>query len=103
MPAMPTRGLRILAELLDARGRPRDAALPLASASVDPSAPQLSGDDVPRYDQLRQRITDQIGADAHQRLADQAALLPRAQISGQALAVLDAVARQPMTDSARVR
>jgi predicted ATPase/DNA-binding SARP family transcriptional activator len=89
--------LRILAELLEALGRPRDAALLLASASRDPAAPQISGDDIPRYQRLRQRIIDQIGTDAYQRLADQAALLPRAQVPDQALAVLSALTRQPMT------
>jgi predicted ATPase/DNA-binding SARP family transcriptional activator len=84
--------LRILAELLEALGRPHDAALLLASASLDPAAPQISGDDIPRYQRLRQRIIDQIGTEAHQRLADRAALLPRAQIPDQALAVLAALA-----------
>jgi hypothetical protein len=89
--------LRILAELLEALGRPHDAALLLASASLDPAAPQVTGADIPRYQRLRQRIIDQIGTDAHQRLADRAALLPRAQVPDQALAVLSAVERQPMT------
>ena len=78
--------LRILAELLEALGRPQDAALLLASASVDPSAPPVTGDDVSRYRELQRRITGQIGAGAHQRLADQAALLPRAQVLDRALA-----------------
>jgi hypothetical protein len=84
--------LRILAELLEALGRPQDAAL-LASVSIDPSAPPVTGDDVPRYRELQRRITGRIGADAHQRLADQAALLPRAQVLDQALAALAATAR----------
>jgi tetratricopeptide (TPR) repeat protein len=85
--------LRILAELLEALGRPRDAALLLACASTDPAAPQVSGDDIPRYHQLEQRIIDQIGTDAHRRLADQAALIPRAQVPDQALVMLAALAR----------
>ena len=89
--------LRILAELLEAVGRPRDAALLLASASLDPAAPQVSGEDITRYHRLQQRIIDQIGTDAHQRLADQAAVLPRSQVTDQALAVLAAVARRPLT------
>ena len=80
--------LRILAELLEALGRPRDAALLLASASADPSAPPVTGDDIPRYRELQRRITGQIGTDAHQRLADQAALLNRAQVLDRALAAL---------------
>jgi predicted ATPase/DNA-binding SARP family transcriptional activator len=85
--------LRILAELLEALGRPQDAALLLASASADPSAPPVTGDDVPRYRDLQRRVADQIGTDAHQRLADQAALLPRVQVLDQALAALAATAR----------
>ena len=80
--------LRILAELLEALGRPQDAALLLASASTDPSAPPVTGDDIPRYRELQRRVIDQIGADAHQRLADQAALLPRVQVLDRALAAL---------------
>jgi predicted ATPase/DNA-binding SARP family transcriptional activator len=89
--------LRILAELLEALGRPQDAALLLASASVDPSAPPVTGDDVPRYRELQRQISDQIGADAHQRLADQAALLPRVQVLDRALAALAAAARMTAT------
>ena len=85
--------LRILAELLEALGRPRDAALLLASASADPSAPPVTGDDVPRYRELQRRIADQIGTDAHQRLADQATLLPRVQVLDRALAALAVPAR----------
>jgi tetratricopeptide (TPR) repeat protein len=85
--------LRILAELLEALGRPQDAALLLASASADPSAPPVTGDDIPRYRELQRRVVDQIGPDAHQRLADQAALLPRAQVLDQAVAALAATAR----------
>ena len=85
--------LRILAELLEALGRPQDAALLLASASTDPSAPPVTGDDIPRYRELQRRITDQIGTGAHQRLADQAALLPRVQVLDRALAALAAAAR----------
>jgi tetratricopeptide (TPR) repeat protein len=95
--------LRILAEMLEALGRPHDAALLLASASLDPAAPQVSGDDIPRYRQLQQRIIDQIGADAHQRLADRAALLPRARVPDQALAVLAAIARQPTIATSDLR
>jgi predicted ATPase/DNA-binding SARP family transcriptional activator len=89
--------LRILAELLEALGRPQDAALLLASASLDSAAPQISGDDIPRYQRLEQRIIDQIGTDAHHRLADQAAMLPRAQVPDLALAALAGVARLTMT------
>jgi hypothetical protein len=64
----------------------------LAGASVDPSAPPVSGDDVPRYRELQRRIADQIGPDAHQRLADQAALLSRAQVLDRALTALTAAA-----------
>jgi predicted ATPase/DNA-binding SARP family transcriptional activator len=85
--------LRILAELLEALGRPQDAALLLAAASTDPSAPPVTGDDGPRYRDLQRRIVGQIGTDAHQRLADQAALLPRVQVLDQALAALAATAR----------
>ena len=84
--------LRILAELLAELGRPQDAALLLASANADPSAPPVTGDDVPRYRELQRRVIDQIGTDAHQRLADQAALLPRAQVLDRALAALAATA-----------
>jgi predicted ATPase/DNA-binding SARP family transcriptional activator len=98
--------LRILAELLEALGRPRDAALLLASASLDPAAPQVSGDDIPRYQQLQQRIIGEIGSDAHQRLADQAVLLSRAQVVDHALAVLAALsdhgrAANPFVGAAR--
>ena len=86
--------LRILAELLEALGRPQDAALLLASASTDPSAPPATGDDVPRYRELQRRVTGQIGTGAHQRLVDQAALLPRVQVLDQALAALTAAARR---------
>ena len=82
--------LRILAELLEALGCPRDAALLLASASTDPSAPPVTGDDIPRYHDLQHRITSQIGADAHQRLVDQAALLSRVQVLDRALTALAA-------------
>lgn len=85
--------LRILAELLQALGRPQDAALLLASASLDPSAPPVTGDDVPRYRELRRRVINQIGTDAHQRLADQAALLPRVQVLDRALGALATTAR----------
>jgi len=85
--------LRILAELLETRGRPHDAALLLASASADPSAPPVSGDDIPRYRELQRRITGQIGTGAHQRMTDEAALLPRAQILDRALAALATTAR----------
>jgi len=85
--------LRILAELLEAFGRPQDAALLLASASADPSAPPVTGDDVPRYRELRRRITGQIGTGAHQRMADQASLLPRVHVLDQALAALAATTR----------
>jgi predicted ATPase/DNA-binding SARP family transcriptional activator len=85
--------LRILAELLEALGRPQDAALLLASASTDPSAPPVTGDDVPRYRELQRRVVDQIGTAAHQRLADQAPLLPRVQVLDWALAALAAAAR----------
>jgi predicted ATPase/DNA-binding SARP family transcriptional activator len=87
--------LRILAELLEALGRPHDAALLLASASLDSAAPTVSGDDIPRYYQLQQRIVDQIGADAHRRLADRAALLPRGQVPDLAFAALAALTPQP--------
>ena len=86
--------LRILAELLEALGRPQDAALLLASASADPSAPPVTGDDIPRYRELHHRIVGQIGPGAHQQLADQAALLPRAQILDRALAALATTARR---------
>ena len=86
--------LRILAELLEALGHPHDAALLLASASADPSAPPVTGDDVPRYRALQRRLAGQIGTDAHQRLADQAALLPRAQVLDQAIAALTATPRR---------
>ena len=85
--------LRILAELLAELGRPHDAALLLASASADPSAPPVTGDDIPRYRELQRRITGQIGTGAHQRMTDQAALLPRAQVLDRALAALAATAR----------
>jgi hypothetical protein len=80
--------LRILAELLEALGRPQDAALLLASASADPSAPPVTGDDVPRYRELQRRVIGQIGPAAHQRLADQAPLLPRVQVLDRALDAL---------------
>lgn len=83
--------LRILAELLEALGRPHDAALLLASA--DPSAPKVTGDDIPRYRELQRRITGQIGTGARQRMTDQAALLPRAQVLDRALAALATTAR----------
>ena len=82
--------LRILAELLEALGRLQDAAVLLVSASVDPSAPPVTGDDVPRYRELQRRIADRIGTDAHQRLADQAVLLPRVQVLDRALVALAA-------------
>lgn len=85
--------LRILAELLEALGRPHDAALLLASASADPSAPKVTGDDIPRYRELQRRITGQIGTGARQRMTDQAALLPRAQVLDRALAALATTAR----------
>ena len=69
--------LRILAELLAALGRPQDSALLLASASASPSAPPITGNDIPRYRELQRRITGQIGTGAHQRITDQAALIPR--------------------------
>ena len=84
--------LRILAELLAELGRPHDAALLLASASADPSAPPVTGDDIPRYRELQRRITGQIGPGAQQQLADQAALLPRAQVLDRALGALTAAA-----------
>ena len=86
--------LRLLAELLEALGRPQDAALLLARASLDPSAPPVTGDDIPRYRDLQRRIAEQIGANAHQRLADQAALLPRIQVLDQALTALAATAHR---------
>jgi len=95
--------LRILAELLEALGRPQDAALLLASASADPSAPPVTGDDIPRYRQLQRRITGQIGTSAHQRITDQAALLPRAQVLDRALAALAAIARGRPAPTARPR
>ena len=85
--------LRILAELLEALGHSYEAALLLASANLDPSAPPATGDDVPRYRELQRRVVGQIGPDAHQRLADQAALLPRAEVLDRALAALAATAR----------
>lgn len=80
--------LRILAEL----GRPQDAALQLASASLGPSAPPSTGDDVPRYRELQRRIASQIGTGVHQRPVEQTALLPRAQVLDRALAALAATA-----------
>jgi len=85
--------LRILAELLEALGRPHDAALLLASASADPSAPKVTGDDIPRYRELQRRIIGQVGTGAHQRMTDQAALLPRAQVLDRALDALATTAR----------
>jgi predicted ATPase/DNA-binding SARP family transcriptional activator len=85
--------LRILAELLEALGRPHDAALLLASATADPSAPKATGDDIPRYRELQRRIIGQIGTGAHQRMTDQAALLPRAQVLDRALDALATTAR----------
>ena len=82
--------LRILAELLEALEHPYEAALLLASASLDPSAPPATGDDVARYRELQRRVVGQIGPDAHQRLADLAALLPRVQVLDRALAALAA-------------
>jgi len=95
--------LRILAELLEALGRPHDAAALLASASADPSAPPVTGDDIPRYRELQHRITGQIGTSAQQRITDQAALLPRAQILDQALAALATTARGRPAPTARPR
>jgi len=86
--------LRILAELLAELDRPQDAALLLASASTDPSAPPVTGDDIPRYRELQRRITGQIGPNAHQQLADQAALLPRVQVLDRALGALTAAAHR---------
>jgi len=80
--------MRILAELLEALGRPHDAALLLASATADPSAPKVTGDDIPRYRELQRQVIRQIGTRAHQRMADQAALLPRAQVLDRALDAL---------------
>ena len=85
--------LRILAELLEALSRPHDAALLLASADLDLSAPPVTGDDIPRYRELQRRIASQIGTDTYQRLADQAALLPRVQVLDRALAALAAAPR----------
>jgi predicted ATPase/DNA-binding SARP family transcriptional activator len=82
--------LRILAELLAELDRPHDAALLLASANIDPSAPPVTGDDIPRYRELQRQITGQIGPDGHQQLADQAALLPRVQVLDRALSALAA-------------
>jgi predicted ATPase/DNA-binding SARP family transcriptional activator len=84
--------LRILAELLAELDRPQDAAVLLASASADPSAPPITGDDVLRYRELQRRIVDHIGSGAHQQLADQAALLPRVQVLDRALGALTAAA-----------
>jgi tetratricopeptide (TPR) repeat protein len=85
--------MRILAELLESLGRPHEAALLLASATADPSAPKVTGDDIPRYRELQRQIIRQIGTRAHQRMADQAALLPRAQVLDRALEALATTAR----------
>jgi hypothetical protein len=55
--------LRILAELLATLGRPETAAVLLAAARESPSAPAVSGEDVERYRQLEELISQRTSPD----------------------------------------
>ncbi len=80
--------LRILAELLAACHRPRDAAFLLAAARPDPAAPPPTGDDVARYRDLEARLLADLGAAEQRRVADQAVVSTRAEVLTRAVAAL---------------
>ena len=84
--------LRILAELLAALGRQETAAVLLAAARESPSAPAVSGEDVERYRQLEELISQRTGPDVLEQITALARALPRAQVGDRALAALDGLA-----------
>ena len=84
--------LRILAELLVTLGRQETAAVLLAAARESPSAPAVSGEDVERYRQLEELISQRTGPDVLDQITALARALPRAQVVDRALAALDGLA-----------
>jgi hypothetical protein len=84
--------LRILAELLAALGRQETAAVLLAAARESPSAPAVSGEDVERYRELEELISQRTGPDGLGQITALARALPRTQVVDRALAALDGLA-----------
>jgi predicted ATPase/DNA-binding SARP family transcriptional activator len=84
--------LRILAELLVSLDRHETAAVLLAAARDAPSAPAVSGEDVQRYRQLEEQISQKTGPDALDQITALARALPRAHVVDRALAALDGLA-----------
>jgi predicted ATPase/DNA-binding SARP family transcriptional activator len=84
--------LRILAELLVSLDRHETAAVLLAAAHESTSAPAVSGEDVERYRQLQEQISQKTGPGILDQITALARALPRAQVVDRALAALDDLA-----------
>jgi predicted ATPase/DNA-binding SARP family transcriptional activator len=84
--------LRILAELLVSLDRHQTAAVLLAAAREATSAPAVSGEDVQRYRQLEEQISQKTGTYALDQITTLARALPRAHVVDRALAALDSLA-----------
>jgi len=84
--------LRILAELLVSLDRHETAAVLLAAAGQSTSAPAISGEDVERYRQLEEQISQKTGPDGLDQITALARALPRAHVVDRALAALDGLA-----------
>lgn len=79
--------LRILAELLAARGRPRDAAFLLAAADAAGVAQPQQGDDVARYRDLGRSLEDELGSEVCRLIRCVAATAPRVAVVDRAVAM----------------
>jgi hypothetical protein len=69
-----------------------ETAVLLAVARESTSAPALSGEDVERYRQLQEQISQKTGPDVLDQITALARALPRAQVVVRALAALDDLA-----------
>jgi hypothetical protein len=64
----------------------------LAAAGQSTSAPAISGEDVERYRQLEEQISQKTGPDGLDQITALARALPRAHVVDRALAALDGLA-----------
>jgi predicted ATPase/DNA-binding SARP family transcriptional activator len=80
--------IRIVAELLAARGHDQDAMFLLAAADAAASAPPVTGDDVRRYQQLTSDLRKRLGAEPAAQIEALARGVPRAQVLHKTLTLL---------------
>jgi predicted ATPase/DNA-binding SARP family transcriptional activator len=80
--------IRIVAELLAARGYDQDAMFLLAAADTAESSPPVTGDDVRRYQQLASDLRERLGPEHAAQITALARGIPRAQVLHKTLTLL---------------